>query len=138
MSRKRVHDADVEELAGDVGELASDLAEADATGDGEATDGELAGNDADVVEAAGGGGPGASETKGDKFMRIAAPRVSKVLTALRTLTSLTNTSSYAWSEEQEAKMFGAIYGAVDELKAAFQHARTSRGKSGGGKVGWGF
>ena len=58
------------------------------------------------------------ESKADKFLRLAPPRINKVLHDMDTLGKLSG-SGYEYSEEQIAKMFAAIDAKVDELKSKF-------------------
>ena len=61
-----------------------------------------------------------SETKEDKFHRIAPGRVSRVLDALRILGHCSNLSTYEYSEAEVDKMFTAIRKKVDAIENNFR------------------
>jgi hypothetical protein len=62
----------------------------------------------------------ANESKADKFLRLAPPRVTKVMQGIQSLKKLSARSSYEYSEEQTQKMFAAIRAELDECEAAFK------------------
>ena len=59
------------------------------------------------------------ETKAEKFQRIGAYSINKVIDSLKSLEKLSNTSSYEYSEEMVEKMFSAIDGTLQEVKEKF-------------------
>lgn len=59
------------------------------------------------------------ETKGQRFVRIAEPRVTRACKAVSLLGNLAG-SSYEYTEEQVDAMFGAVQRALDEARAAFR------------------
>ena len=59
------------------------------------------------------------ETKGQRFVRIAEPRVTRACKAVRLLGNLAS-SSYEYTEEQVDAMFGAVQKSLDEARAAFR------------------
>lgn len=59
------------------------------------------------------------ETKQQKFVRIAEPRVTRACKAVSLLGNLAG-SSYKYTEEQVDAMFGAVQKALDEARAAFR------------------
>lgn len=59
------------------------------------------------------------ETKQQKFVRIAEPRVTRACKAVSLLGNLAG-SSYEYTEEQVDAMFGAVQKALDETRAAFR------------------
>ena len=61
----------------------------------------------------------AGESKADKFKRLAAPRVNKILKALDTLGNCSG-SSYEYTPEQVEAMFSAIDKKLGETKDKFQ------------------
>lgn len=63
--------------------------------------------------------PSTDETKSDKFKRLAQPRVSAIVAAIRRLPVLSS-SSYESTPEQRAAMFGAIRQELSKAEAAFQ------------------
>ena len=60
-----------------------------------------------------------NETKSEKFIRIATPRVNSVINKLDILANCAG-SSYEYNEEQIEAMFDAIRNAVDACYAQFQ------------------
>jgi hypothetical protein len=56
------------------------------------------------------------ETKGDAFKRIATARTKNALGAIQTLSGLTNPGNYDYTQEQWAKIFGAIRAEIDEVE----------------------
>lgn len=71
--------------------------------------------------------PPADETKAQKFKRLGAPRVSRIVAAIGGLHALAG-SSYESTEAQRAEMFGAINAAIAKARASFEP--RSRDKSG--------
>ena len=60
-----------------------------------------------------------NETKAEKFIRIATPRVNSVIDKLDILSNCAG-SAYEYNEEQIESMFDAIRNAVDACYAQFQ------------------
>ncbi len=60
-----------------------------------------------------------NETKNEKFVRIASPRVNAVIDKLDILSNCAS-SNYEYTEEQVENMFQAIRDAVDNCYAQFQ------------------
>ena len=60
-----------------------------------------------------------NETKNEKFVRIASPRVNAVIDKLDILSNCAS-SNYEYTEEQVEAMFQAIRDAVDNCYAQFQ------------------
>ena len=60
-----------------------------------------------------------NETKNEKFVRIASPRVNAVIDKLDILSNCAS-SNYEYTEEQDENMFQAIRDAVDACYAQFQ------------------
>lgn len=58
------------------------------------------------------------ETKEERFIRIAEPRVSRACKAVSLLGNLAG-SGYEYTEEQVDAMFGAVQEALDTARAAF-------------------
>lgn len=58
------------------------------------------------------------ETKQQKFVRIAEPRVTRACKAVSLLGNLAS-SSYEYTEEQVDAMFGAVQQELDTARAAF-------------------
>ena len=59
------------------------------------------------------------ETKNEKFIRIASPRVNSVIDKLDILSNCAS-ANYEYTEEQVEAMFDAIRTAVDNCYAQFQ------------------
>lgn len=68
------------------------------------------------------------ELKAQNFIRLAEPRVNKIISGLASLGKLSNHSAYSYSEEQVDKMFEAIQDALNDAKEKF---KPQKGKSGG-------
>lgn len=60
------------------------------------------------------------ETKAEKFMRLAPPRVNKVISGLQSLAKLSSHGSYEYTEDQVQKMFDAIKTELATCEAAFK------------------
>ena len=58
------------------------------------------------------------ETKAEKFIRLASARTEKALNAIATLRGLTNKTNYDYTDEQWAKIFGALEGEMTRLQEA--------------------
>ncbi|WP_373163446.1 hypothetical protein [Agathobaculum sp. Marseille-P7918] len=58
------------------------------------------------------------ETKQQKFVRIAEPRVTRACKAVSLLGNLAG-SNYEYTEEQVDAMFGAVQKELDNARAAF-------------------
>jgi hypothetical protein len=65
------------------------------------------------------------ETGAQKFQRIGASRVKKVLSAMRLLETVGRSPSYDYTDEQAAKLLGYLRGGLDKVEVAF----TPRTKS---------
>ena len=50
----------------------------------------------------------ASETKAEKFKRLAEARVNKTIKQIRLITNLSNTSHYSWTEEDAEKIYKTL------------------------------
>ncbi len=59
------------------------------------------------------------ETKEERFIRIAEPRVSRACKAVSLLGNLAG-SGYEYTEEQVDAMFGAVQEALDTARAQFK------------------
>lgn len=60
-----------------------------------------------------------TESKSDKFVRIAEGRMTKVRVALARLDNLSNRSAYDYTEEQVNQMFGILEKELAEVKNSF-------------------
>lgn len=60
-----------------------------------------------------------NETKEERFIRIATPRVNKCIAAVQILSNCSG-SAYGYTEDQVKNMFDAIQEALDNAQAQFQ------------------
>jgi len=60
-----------------------------------------------------------NDGKGDRFKRLAEPRVTNVLKTLRILGNLSNTSNYQYSNEEVIKIFEVIREQLDLVEKKF-------------------
>ncbi len=60
-----------------------------------------------------------SESKRDRFKRLAAARTSAVLRKLKVLGNCANRAAYEYSQDEIRKIFAAIEGKLKEIKARF-------------------
>lgn len=68
------------------------------------------------------------ETKEDRFKRIASRRVQEILYKLKLLGNCSNTSVYAYTEEDKRKIFSAIDEELKSIKALFNHSKNKENK----------
>ncbi len=61
-----------------------------------------------------------NESKSEKFMRLAPPRVDKILNGIASLKKLSVKGSYEYTPEQTEKIFSAIKNALDDCEEAFK------------------
>jgi len=61
-----------------------------------------------------------------KFRALAEQRVSKVLNTIQRIGNLSRRPTYEYSQEQVAKMFGAMRAALDEAEAKFAPTDNKR------------
>jgi len=59
------------------------------------------------------------ETKSQKFQRLAATRINKIVSAINTLGNLSNTSQYDFTSEEVGKIIDALNTAVEDLEYRF-------------------
>ncbi len=67
-----------------------------------------------------------TETKADKFKRLAASRVTKALEALESLKPLANKAQYESTPDDLQKVFDAVTGKLEEVEAAFKAGTPSK------------
>jgi hypothetical protein len=67
------------------------------------------------------------EDSRDRFLRLANARVNKALKAIGLVGNLSNRSNYSYSQEDIARIFGALEGAVRSCKRRFDSVAPSRG-----------
>lgn len=65
-----------------------------------------------------------TETRRQRFKRLAVPRVNKALNQLRILGNLTNKSYYDYTEEDVDRMFKALDSQIKALKGKFHTGPT--------------
>lgn len=66
------------------------------------------------------------ETKSERFQRVAAPRATKAIRALKHLERCANRVTYEFSEDEVAKLLGALDERLQALHKAF--APQERGR----------
>lgn len=59
------------------------------------------------------------ETRNEKFVRLAESRTNKVIKQLESISNLSNTKSYSYTEDQVKQIFKAIDKQVALTKASF-------------------
>lgn len=62
-----------------------------------------------------------AETKGQKFTRLANSRVPKALDAIANIGGLASKTNYEYTDEQIAKIFGALEAEMTKLQARFKN-----------------
>jgi hypothetical protein len=62
-----------------------------------------------------------TETRSEKFKRLATCRTNLVIDKLRVLGNLSNKSNYEYSETEISKIFGAIDTQLRIIKSKFKH-----------------
>ena len=67
-----------------------------------------------------------SETKGERFKRLATARTQRILNDLRLLGNCSNKISYEYSEADVRKIFLAIEDAVKDTKALFRVKKNGK------------
>lgn len=66
-----------------------------------------------------------SETKAEKFVRLAESRVNRAIKDIRSIGNLSNRSNYSYDEEQVGKVIRALKQEVAALQRRFDDASTS-------------
>ena len=69
-----------------------------------------------------------SESKREKFIRLAEARTNKIIDTLQLLGNLSNTSAYEYSKKDVDQMFKAIEEAVSDAKAKYSKAEVKSNK----------
>ena len=72
--------------------------------------------------------PEINEVKHETFLRIAKPRVQKILNSLRILGNCSNKSTYAYTFEEVEKIFDTIGIALSETKEKFLAQPVAKSK----------
>ena len=73
-----------------------------------------------------------TESKADKFKRLAEPRVESTLKKIKILGNLSS-SGYEFSADQVEKMLGGLKTAIDEVEKKFQKGLNRQGHNDHGK-----
>lgn len=66
-----------------------------------------------------------SETKRERFVRIAEARTNKILEMMRLLGNCASTNNYEYSEEDVKKIFGALERELKNTKSKFMDVDTA-------------
>jgi len=66
-----------------------------------------------------------SESKSDKFKRLAVKRVKNAVSKIELIANLSG-SGYEYTPEQVEKILGALQGSVDKVKAAFSKQKIEK------------
>lgn len=66
------------------------------------------------------------ETKQENFKRVATNRTNKIITMIRSLGNLTNSSFYEYTDEQVAAMFEAIEQELEIQKRNFESKKEKK------------
>ena len=73
--------------------------------------------------------PDVSETKEDRFKRLAEQRVPAALKRISLIAKLSNRSSYAYTDEQIQKIIASLRDEVSRVEAAFTKTRGASNPS---------
>ena len=68
-----------------------------------------------------------SETKRDKFIRIAEARTNKIIDMVQLLSNCSNTATYSYTEDDVDKIFCAIEAEIKGARKRFNKAESKRG-----------
>lgn len=71
---------------------------------------------------------GNTETRRDRFVRIAEARTNKIIDMLQLLGNCSNKSNYEYSKEDVKLIFGAIEAELRATKAKFEVSENECGK----------
>jgi hypothetical protein len=66
-----------------------------------------------------------SESKSEKFKRLAVKRVNSLLKNIRLVTNLANKANYEYSEDDANKIIRAISNSFDDLKSRYKSNNKS-------------
>lgn len=69
-----------------------------------------------------------SETKSDRFQRVARKRVQRVLDSLKSLSQCSNKRMYEWNNAQLNKIWNAINKAYKDCQASYEKAEPEEFK----------
>ena len=65
------------------------------------------------------------ESRNEKFVRLAESRTNKVIKMLETISNLSNTKSYNYTDDQVKQIFKAIDKQLSKTKASFNRQRDN-------------
>ncbi len=68
-----------------------------------------------------------SETKRDKFVRIAEARTNKIINMIQLLGNCSNQGQYDYTQKDVDKIFRAIQTELDEAKSRFKYQDNQKG-----------
>lgn len=68
-----------------------------------------------------------NETKEEKFRRLAIPRVTRALDAVRLIGNLSNKASYSYTDDQVDKIEAALRSSVEETMKLFRGKAKDEG-----------
>ena len=63
----------------------------------------------------------ATETKAEKFVRLGQARTEKALNAIANIGGLASKTNYDYTDEQVAKIFGALEAEMTKLQSRFKN-----------------
>lgn len=66
-----------------------------------------------------------NETKEDRFRRVAAARVNKIIKMIRLLGNCSNKSTYMYSQHEVDKVFSALHEELEEAEKRFAEAKEN-------------
>lgn len=64
--------------------------------------------------------PAEKETKSEKFHRVAAARVDKIVDMIRLLGNCSNTNNYAYTPEEVEKLFDKLHTELDAAQEKYK------------------
>ena len=67
-----------------------------------------------------------TETKRDKFIRLAEARTNKIIDMIQLLGNCSNTSAYEYTQQDVDQIFAAIDSELKEAKKKFQKIESNR------------
>ena len=70
--------------------------------------------------------PNATETKREKFVRLAEARTNKIIDMLQLLGNCSNANAYDYSQQDVDKIFAAIESEVREAKKKFNRVESKK------------
>lgn len=73
-------------------------------------------------------GENMSESKHDKFIRIAEARVNKIIDMIRLLSNCSNKATYQYNDEDIKKIFSTLEQELKSCKSKFQDAGEKNNK----------